>query len=249
MFNLDATLEATQWDRFWMPDNIDVIDRPALLAVAHRSGRRELNCAMRLRPPYDLDAVARHHPWGSRVLVVPGGGPGLADALAARGYAPRFEGDAFGLDVTTWSRPIRFATKEVRDLSTLRDLHAVRRAAFDGPPPTEDALALELSQLVDPATRVHRVVVYDGDRPVASGGLTRFDHLGFGFLWAGGTVPDARGRGAYTALMGARVRIAAARGLSHVGLYAKRDTSGPIVAAQGFFKAGAMAYWDHPAAG
>ena len=62
-------------------------------------------------------------------------------------------------------------------------------------------------------------------RPVSGGGLNLYPDLGFGFLWAGGTVPDGRGRGAYRALLGARVQAARDAGLRAVGLYARVNTS------------------------
>jgi hypothetical protein len=69
----------------------------------------------------------------------------------------------------------------------------------------------------------------------------------FGFLWAGGTVPSGRGRGAYSALVTARIEAARALGLPRVGLYARVDTSAPIVAAQGFERHGPMTFWERPA--
>lgn len=73
--------------------------------------------------------------------------------------------------------------------------------------------------------------------------MTMFPDLGFGLIWAGGVVPEHRGHGVYTALLAARVRDALAHGIHTVGLYAKVETSSPIVAAQGFERHGSMTYY------
>jgi len=57
-------------------------------------------------------------------------------------------------------------------------------------------------------------------------------------------VPELQGRGAYGAVLAARVAEARRLGAERVGLFALRSTSGPIVAARGFEKAGAMTYWE-----
>jgi hypothetical protein len=57
-------------------------------------------------------------------------------------------------------------------------------------------------------------------------------------------VPEARGRGAYSAVLAARAKRAAQLGLRYIGLYAIGDTSAPIVARQGFARHGAMTYWQ-----
>jgi hypothetical protein len=93
---------------------------------------------------------------------------------------------------------------------------------------------------------VQRFVAYDetSGEPIASAGLTTYPDLEFGFLWAGATVPHARGRGAYSALVAARVQRAGELGLKSAGLYAKLDTSAPIVSKQGFARYGRMIYWQ-----
>lgn len=63
-------------------------------------------------------------------------------------------------------------------------------------------------------------------------------------IWAGCVVPEARGHGIYTSLLAARVEVARALGFSALGLYAKVDTSAPIVAAQGFERFGLMTHFE-----
>lgn len=246
----DDVLERVHWDLFWMPPETSVVDRPELLVTAHPSKRPELNVAARVRAtraelPALIDEIrALHVERLSTVLVVPGGGPHLRPALEAAGYAAEFEGAAFTVDVDRWTpRATRFHARRVQTLRELTDCVRVKEAVFEQAVRREPAdLALELSQCTGPHARVHRYVVYDGDRPVSSGGMNLFPGLDFGFLWAGGTVPDARGKGAYSELVAARIRDARALGFTRVGLYAKLQTSAPIVAKQGFVRSGPMAY-------
>ena len=59
-------------------------------------------------------------------------------------------------------------------------------------------------------------------------------------------MPGARGRGAYRALLQARVLEARRLGLGAVGLYARVATSWPIVSRLGFETLGTMVNWDRP---
>ena len=76
--------------------------------------------------------------------------------------------------------------------------------------------------------------------------MTFFPALGFAMLWRGGTVPNARGRGLYKAVLKERTRFAKQYGIALVGLYAKLTTSAPIVARVGFEGHGHMTFWDRP---
>jgi GNAT superfamily N-acetyltransferase len=249
----DEVLYRTQWDGFWMSDDVAWIDEPGLLACAHPSGRETYNAVLRYDPASlsEHEAVTRvraHQTHGmSRWLVVPACGPRLPDALVDAGYVAGDLHATYTVDVDRWTprRQTGLRVARVTDRQTLLDAIQVMREAFDNPHVrTDEDLALELSQCAPEGSRVQRYVVYDGDRPVSSGGLTVFRDLRFAFLWAGGTVPDARGRGAYGELVAARIARARQLGLTRVGLYAKLTTSAPIVARQGFERGGPMQYWD-----
>jgi GNAT superfamily N-acetyltransferase len=121
----------------------------------------------------------------------------------------------------------------------------VFRRAFDNREPITPAhRAQRLEQCANPGGRVHRFVVYEGAEPISYGAMTLFPALGFAMLWRGGTVPEARGRGAYRALLKERMRFADDKGIALVGLYAKLATSAPIVDALGFEGHGHMTFWD-----
>jgi hypothetical protein len=251
-------LERSQWDLFWLPGDVRVVDRPEVLYTVSERPDVLFNAVQRTRATGAqlaavVHEVARAHAARSRWLVPDTFDPtGLEHELAAAGYAPvsTYDVRTLSTEATRPPDPEGLTVRRVETLADLRAVYEVARAAFDDGFPRDAAdLERELAGCADPAGRTHRFVVFDGERPVCAGGLNRYDALGFGFLWAGGTIPEARGRGAYTALITARQRWARQLGLRGVGLYAKVDTSSPIVARQGFAHGGQMTYWDRSARG
>jgi GNAT superfamily N-acetyltransferase len=123
----------------------------------------------------------------------------------------------------------------VRDEAGLRASHLVaaevwehRRARTD----TEIA-----SELADVATGLRswsdfRVVVYLDGEPAASGGCTLTGDVAR--LWGAGTRPAFRGRGAYRALLAARIAVATEHGATLALVKGRVQTSGPILRRAGF---------------
>lgn len=88
-------------------------------------------------------------------------------------------------------------------------------------------------------TGIHHnfLATIDG-RPVAA---ANYAALGRSAFFMGGVVlPEFRGRGAYRALLAARLSHAAARGIPLVTTHARRTTSAPILAALGFTQIGEL---------
>ena len=110
---------------------------------------------------------------------------------------------------------------------------------------SEEVLKRNLAQTIDPQARCQRFVAYDRKtgEPLATSNINFFHKLGLGFMWGGSTVPEARGRGVYTALVTARMQVARSLGIQRIGLYALRETSAPIIEKQGFEKHGSMEFW------
>ncbi len=256
--NPDDILERTQWDYFWVPGDVHVTDRPELLFYSCPRDVPMLNTVTRTRAepgrlPGLIQEVSRaHRSVRSRWLVreLPASAP-LERALAAAGYAPSVRTFATAVGVEEYvPRATRAVTvHRVADMATLRDCVSVIVKAFpDRLTFTEEELELDLEQCAGADSRVARYVAYDSGtgEPLSSGGLTLFPPLAFGLLWAGGTIPEARGRGAYSAVLAARITRARERGCRYAGLYAVTDTSAPIVLRQGFKKYGAMTYWERP---
>lgn len=250
MIDGDALLAATQVDLFWLPEAVTRLDRPDVLAL-HDGGTRDLhNQVIRTSTSEDalpalIEEIQRFHTSVSQWLVVPPFmGSQLEKLLPAHGYAPRFEGDAFTLPSSTRFAEGAVEVVEVHDLATIADNISVCERAFDKTIEGVD-LARELALCTGPQRRTARFVAYLDGEPVGSANINRYPD--FGFLWAGGVHPDHRGRGVYRALLGARCRWAEREGIGHVGLYANRKTSGPVVAGLGFDRHGPMAYFWRPA--
>ena len=257
--DIDQLLERTQWDLFWTPPGVTVIDRPELLLLSHPQGARELNAVHRLRAPDQaltglIDEINhRHSGLPSRVQLYPSNiRPALSRALTSAGYALIHEHRAYTLATNTQRPPVpgELEVRIVDSLERLRDACRVRGEAFginDALPATE-LLQRYLTDCTGARARVQRFVAYDrvSGKPLSSGGMTIFPALSFGFLWSGGTVPEGRNRGAYTAVVSARMERAAALGIDRIGLYARSDSSAPILVRQGFTEHGPMHHWIRP---
>lgn len=246
-------LERSQWDFFWLPDDAEVVDRPDFAAVRCPRPSPTLNVVTRTRCAPDrvdalVDEARAFHAHGVSRWLVPDTfdtGP-LERALAAAGYIPVQRHEARALRPESF-RPRPRADVRVQrvcEMRHMRDCIEVNRRAFGHSHSyTEELLRERLADCADPAGRVHRFVVYRDGEPVSSGGYNWYPDLRFAFLWAGGTVPEARGAGAYSALLATRIEEARGRGAEWIGLYAVTDTSAPIVARQGFERFGEMTYW------
>jgi GNAT superfamily N-acetyltransferase len=258
-FDMEETMERTQWDFFWVPPDAQVVDRPELLYVSCPRDVPILNCVTRTRAvpavlPVLVEEVGRAHATvRSRWLVRHAlWAHSLEPVLGAAGWAPAVATHACVMGVSDYERRPS-PSLEIRLVGTMDELRdsvwVIDQAFPDGLRYTEQQFAADLARCTGPDARVQRFVAYERHfaMPVATGCMTVFQDLGFGLLWAGSTVPQARGRGAYSALLAARIDRARELGLSHVGLYAITHTSAPIVTRQGFKRIGAMTYWERPA--
>ncbi len=257
--SMDARIEASQWDPFWLPPWARVVDRPALRYTASDQDQHALNQVTRVRalPGVSLaalvDEVSRAHAGvTSRWLLAPASQlPGLPPLLERAGWSFEHTHHLRVLDTSaTVAVPPGVHATPVTDADGLRDCIRVAEAAFSRAPGAirAERVADELAAL--DRGRVHRFVARDRETgtPLASAGLNTFPALGVGFLWGGGTHPDHRGRGAYRALVAARLDRARALGCGAVGVYARDTTSDPILAGLGFVRHGTMLTWLRPAA-
>ena len=243
----DAILEATQHDLFWVPDSVERLDRDDVLALRDGTDAPLLNAVLKTRSSAVESLITEIEAWHtgvSRWLVVPGPSrTALLEALPRRGYREVFRGDAFTMPTNARIPTGDVEVVRVHDVPTLLDNRDAAQQAFGGvraPLPVEQDLAL----CTAPGSRTVRFNAYVDGRIAGSGNLNTFADLRFGFLWAGCTVPALRGRGVYRALLQARLDWGRANGLDRVGLYAKHDTSGPVVRAVGFEKHGPMSYFQ-----
>lgn len=122
-------------------------------------------------------------------------------------------------------------TRLLEDPAEFDVVHRVRLAAFGESRPWQvEALGEEHRR--DPnALRVH--VAYVDGEPAAAGWSRLGPHTPFATLWAGGTVPKHRRRGAYRTLVSARLAEARDRGYHHA-LVDAGPLSLPILERLGF---------------
>jgi hypothetical protein len=250
-------LERATWDLFWLPADAEIIDRPELLLIRCRRPVQLLNTVLRSAATAEridgvvAEARAAHAHTVSRWCVADTRLRAHVEAALARGgYAPGHRHEARVVEVARFRpRPSGdFTVHAVDSIERMRHgVDVVNQAFGRAAGPSEEELARDVALCTGPGARIHRFVGYDAAAtPVVSGSMTAFPTLRFGFLWGGGTIPCARGRGAYSALLAARVAQARALGLEYVGLYARTTTAAPIVARQGFGCWGEMTYWESP---
>ena len=108
------------------------------------------------------------------------------------------------------------------------------------------ALRGYISQLSRDGARIHRFLVRErsSGAAVAQGGLNIYPELKTGLMWGGGTLPEARGRGAYRATLNARIELARRSGVETLALYAREGESLPIMKALGARLGNRMHFWS-----
>lgn len=122
--------------------------------------------------------------------------------------------------------------RPVTDLETMRDFE--RMMDVDDPSRDESSpsQAEQMWARMQGSPGRSAYVAYLDGRPVSGGGLIVTDQ-GFCILSGGATVPEARGRGLYRALVAHRWRVAAAAGVPVLAVQAS-EMSQPILARAGF---------------
>ncbi|UWF77811.1 MULTISPECIES: hypothetical protein [Microbacterium] len=184
-------------------------------------------------------AIERTRAWGETKLTFwtnESDRPDLEAELRARG--------AEHIDtVAVLARPVAgepvaapedVSVEVVRTLQQVREMDAVNVPVWEQEPLDEDGLRAELDEISAAlAARIHARVIarLDGDA-VSTGGCTIVD--GFVRLWGAATLPHARGRGAYRAVLAERMRIGAEFGAITALVKGRIGTSAPILARAGF---------------
>jgi len=252
-------LEACLAQYWWRPKGVDVVDRPALCYL-HSTLIPALNLVLRVdAPAAHIPALVAefhqaHRHAGSICWVYPHRrGDVLGQLLADRGYRPTFSGEARIMEIDAF-RPsvVRGVWVEVVEtIEGCRTGTAVNNRAFGlNRSYTDD----EYQQLLDlkerpGARRVMFLVREEATGAAVSyGGLSLNPDLDFAVLLGGGTVPEFQGKGAYAALLAARIAYARELGLRWVGLFADPKTSSSIVERKGFVRYGERVRWVRPAA-
>ena len=256
MSKVDAIMERTQWDFFFAPPDTRIVDRPEVLYCHTPRDLGHLNCVVRARladcnREAAIDEVCAAHVGVTSEWLVHAflEDRALGPALASRCYQPVIEHRAYAtgphIDICA---PENLSVTRVDSMKGFIDGELVFSRAFAHRSRIcQQEAKRGLALCADPARRIHRFVAYEDGTPVSFGAMTLFPALGFAMLWRGCTVPEARGRGAYRAILKQRLRFAAQAGVRLVGLYAQLETSAPIVERLGFTGHGYMTLWAKPA--
>jgi predicted N-acetyltransferase YhbS len=241
-----------------LPPDIERHIRDDVVLIHSRSGDAWSNLATRIRfeAPHVPRAVAAVRAWFGgysvdqlRWLVGPSATPTrVVDDLIALGARPdeaEPELDAMVLD----HPPPQVADIKVHQVSTISDfaeMERVRTAVFGGDPPSVEGLQRDWHALSRTAGWAAFVAEIDG--AVAGYGVMRRTDQGPWLLAGGVTMPHARGRGAYRALVRARWDAAQAMGAPALVTQAQA-ASRPILERLGFRTAGSIVVLVDLAAG
>lgn len=252
--NVDEVLEAATADFFWVPATVKTVERAELAYSYAACGTMAFNRVVRARPELVAPELLVEE-----VLKAHRGGPSrwclnslsntveMRRALNKRGYVEGERYLAYAIRSGEYDRkvPTDVNVRTVETLEELQVLYRLWREIFGGAPElSKEDMGGELAMCTGDGRRVMRFVAYINDEAVGTGGMTFFDELSFGLIWAGGVVEKHRGQGVYSALLAARAAAAKRRGVARLGLYARERTSAPIVAAHGFERHGEMVYYD-----
>ena len=194
----------------------EVVDE--VLGRAREFGLPEVNCWVKLHNDPSLDDVFRER----------GGVLDETLAVLALDLAPGVPdlGRADGLET-------RWAT----DTVTMTDSLQVGADVFGDSMPPEDEIVAEVERArKDAESGSGSVVAYLDGVAVGSGGISLVD--GVARLWGGAVREEARGRGAYRAVLDARLRRGVENGATMALVKGRVETSGPILQRAGFERYG-----------
>ena len=253
--DIDVIFEQAVCDSWWVQDNGVVTKRPEIEYLKSARDLRLYNAVIRVSPQYKdthtlvHEVMEAHQGRGSEWRIgAPSYTKKLESSVLKAGYEKDGVADAWSVDVSC-SRsaiPNDIYIQRVETLQQMRDMNRVICASFSKSKPKDDLLLKkELLLCVGERARCNRFVAYDKrtHEPISAGGVNMYAQFSFAFMWGGCTVPHARGKGVYSALVTKRMQCAQRYGIERLGLYAMRDTSGPIVEAQGFDKHGPVYFW------
>ena len=236
-------------------DNINVTRRAEIVywsspSPSHVFNKVRLISASREHFPRLVDEVRQSHfgkpsSWDVASTV----DDALNGILANSGYDLAFRALGLWIDSAD-ARQIPspdFRVEVVRSEQQVREYFLVDSMVFqDGQPNNVREQAAFRDQARDSRSNELGFLVYErrSNRAVACGRLYLFPDLNFGLLQRSGTLPDARFRGAYSALIEKRLLYARERGIDQLGLYADETSSAPILLRRGFKHCGAMTRWQ-----
>ncbi len=255
----DEIIERSFGDYFWVPEDVTVVDRPEIIYYSCPRDVGYLNMVTRIRAGADqvaglIEEVLAAHRGRRSTWVVPSNDRNrdLERRLLEASYSSHeYRVCTAPVDEYSCAREnTEIVVRVIDGMERLRDAVWVGARAFGEPADITDAqFESDLRLCTGAEPRVYRFVAYEKrtERPVCTGNMTLFRDHAFAFFWGGGTVPEARRRGFYSAVLTARVGLARNLGISTVGMCARSDTSAPIVTRFGFRPSGVFHLWDRVA--
>jgi GNAT superfamily N-acetyltransferase len=158
----------------------------------------------------------------------------LLERLSAAGFEIGEEEAVMVLDLAeepdVLERPISHEVRKIERLADVPWALSVQATVWQDSKDLGNKIAEEFQR--DPAHISIYVAVHEG-RPVSAAWARFQDHSKFASFWGGATLPEHRGKGNYSALVTARAREAAQRGLRFLTIDAS-PMSRPILARQGW---------------
>ncbi|WP_309127539.1 hypothetical protein [Microbacterium sp.] len=130
--------------------------------------------------------------------------------------------------------PAGVSAEIVRTVDQVREVDAINVPVWEQEPLDEDGLRDEHAEVTTGLIEGQgaRVIARIDGAAVSTGGCTMAD--GFVRLWGAATLPEARGKGAYRAVLAERLRIGAALGARTALVKGRVTTSAPILQRAGF---------------
>jgi|HubBroStandDraft_6_1064221.scaffolds.fasta_scaffold771700_2 GNAT superfamily N-acetyltransferase len=161
--------------------------------------------------------------------------PDLVDRLLALGMVPDDEPEVAGMVLVKppVETPGGVTVRPIETFEAFRAHALIYRRCFGrgAPPPDDDEIAKEYERRRGREPRLVRYLAYVDGAPIAGADALYLDHAVV--LCGGATLPEARGRGAYRALVQARWDEAVARGTPALVVQAG-SMSRPILERLGF---------------
>ena len=247
-------LEQSQWVHSWLPSTCTIIDRSEVCYFVSQSSPSR-NMIVRFRPTKDrigavVDEISRAYQSKSCTFwfYPHRHGEDVQYHLRRVGFSPHTLHHMCVKKISDHiSPPIEnIGVRLVETFEDAKELFVVQARAFGNAQDNSDEEIrsfLEKSTGENPICRYFLAFDSVTGESIAQGGLGLFTSLKFGLFFAGGTISEHRKKGAYTALVSARIAYAKSLGYQTVGLFAKENTSAPIVAKHGFYRCGDMIYW------
>jgi hypothetical protein len=208
-------------------------------------GVRDLNRVCGADASTDVQAVLRAYDGLEHIVAVAPGTGALEEHLRAAGYTPAYAWMKFARSADAAAdAPTDLRLEEVGP-DRAGDFAVPIVGGFGMPPFMAPVIAGAVGR---PGWRC--LVAYDGDVPVSAAGLVVAGDQGW--LGMGATLPAARGRGAQSALLAARIRLAAEAGCATVTTEtgvreeARPDRSYRNILRAGFEEAFARPNWVSP---